>query len=499
MIRTFSIALLMAALVSFSAAAFCADALTFKLEAPSLSDSAGQPAAAPTPKAEGASTAAIGRVGMVREKTGIYQLRSAKSRRYVTVKPRTPLAIVKNNDGWYGVLMINGRTGWISSKYVDLTGYELVASRPTLPAMVSRSGLPDRLGAAGDLIKTAMSFTGVRYVFGGANPATGMDCSAFVRKVFSQYGVNLPRTAREQAQVGTTVPFDQLQPGDRLYFACDSLQHRPLRHLRRRRLFRALLPLAPRGRSGQPLKRFLRQESGHREEIVAEHKMKADKILILGNSITTHPALENSGWAGADWGMAASAREKDYVHLLTKRFADIAGGKPPEAMVANIADFEREYDTYDIAAAFKKYAEFKADVVILAIGENVPELSSEEAQGLYRDALRRLVALLREGNSPSMVMRSSFWPAGTRDEIMRQVCAESGGIYVDISHLGADESNHAYSEHAFQRADVGSHPGDKGMASIADAIWDAISEGRIYMPPPRPPETRSCRCKPPGS
>jgi cell wall-associated NlpC family hydrolase len=59
-----------------------------------------------------------------------------------------------------------------------------------------------------------------KYIYGGTNPATGMDCSAFVRMVFGQYNVKLPRTAREQALVGQTVPFDQLQPGDRLYFSC---------------------------------------------------------------------------------------------------------------------------------------------------------------------------------------------------------------------------------------------------------------------------------------
>ena len=65
-----------------------------------------------------------------------------------------------------------------------------------------------------------MQYAGVPYVYGGTSTTSGMDCSAFVRSVFGQYGVNLPRTARAQAQVGASVPFDQLQPGDRLYFAC---------------------------------------------------------------------------------------------------------------------------------------------------------------------------------------------------------------------------------------------------------------------------------------
>ncbi|MCE5197356.1 MAG: SGNH/GDSL hydrolase family protein [Armatimonadota bacterium] len=202
--------------------------------------------------------------------------------------------------------------------------------------------------------------------------------------------------------------------------------------------------------------------------------MKADKILILGNSITKHPGLENSGWPGKDWGMAASTPDKDYVHLLIKRFTEAAGGKAPEMMVRNIADFEREYDTYNISEALKACAEFKADIIILAINENVPDLTSDESQRLYHDALTRLLALLQSDNSPSLFVRSSFWPNEAKDAILRQVCAEVGGKYIDISNLSKDESNYARSERSFEHSGVADHPGDKGMASIADAIWNAI-------------------------
>jgi cell wall-associated NlpC family hydrolase len=59
----------------------------------------------------------------------------------------------------------------------------------------------------------------VPYVFGGSNPAVGLDCSGLVQLVFRQLGVALPRTAQQQFNATPRVPRDQLQPGDLVFFA----------------------------------------------------------------------------------------------------------------------------------------------------------------------------------------------------------------------------------------------------------------------------------------
>ncbi len=197
------------------------------------------------------------------------------------------------------------------------------------------------------------------------------------------------------------------------------------------------------------------------------------RVLFLGNSITRHPSKAEIGWR-ADWGMAASTRDRDYVHLLLSRMAQAAGGVSPEARIENIADFEREYAGCEFTARFEELAAFKADTIILAIGENVATLATEQDQARFREAVAALLAQVMANFSPALYVRSTFWPDPAKDDALRQACAQAGGTFVDISQLGADENNHARAERRFGHAGVAAHPGDAGMAAIADALWTAM-------------------------
>lgn len=67
------------------------------------------------------------------------------------------------------------------------------------------------------LKKSAFSFLGTRYRFGG-NSRNGLDCSSFVQHVFRELDINLPRTAREQFWTGEPVTSYDLQKGDLVFF-----------------------------------------------------------------------------------------------------------------------------------------------------------------------------------------------------------------------------------------------------------------------------------------
>ena len=67
------------------------------------------------------------------------------------------------------------------------------------------------------LKKAAYGFLGARYRFGG-NSRGSLDCSSFVQQVFREQKVNLPRTAREQFNVGSEVIRGDLRKGDLVFF-----------------------------------------------------------------------------------------------------------------------------------------------------------------------------------------------------------------------------------------------------------------------------------------
>ena len=63
----------------------------------------------------------------------------------------------------------------------------------------------------------ANRFLGAPYRWGGTTPAA-FDCSGFTRYIYSQLGVQLPRTAREQFRKGRPVKAGQWKPGDLIFF-----------------------------------------------------------------------------------------------------------------------------------------------------------------------------------------------------------------------------------------------------------------------------------------
>ncbi|EDL62804.1 C40 family peptidase, partial [Bacillus sp. SG-1] len=69
-----------------------------------------------------------------------------------------------------------------------------------------------------DIEDYSKQFVGTPYSWGGTTPS-GFDCSGFVTYVYSNYGVDLPRTSADQYNSGTAVNTSELEKGDLVFFS----------------------------------------------------------------------------------------------------------------------------------------------------------------------------------------------------------------------------------------------------------------------------------------
>ncbi len=104
------------------------------------------------------------------------------------------------------------------------------SSGPEAPAAEASAG-PSAVRSGGgvsraDIVASARRYLGIPYLWGGTDPAKGLDCSGLVMQVFKDHGIDLPRVSYQQATQGRAVPtLAQARPGDLLAF--DNSSFRP--------------------------------------------------------------------------------------------------------------------------------------------------------------------------------------------------------------------------------------------------------------------------------
>ena len=87
----------------------------------------------------------------------------------------------------------------------------------TAAAALSGAASGNGAAAAGKVLDAVQQYLGLPYVWGGNDPAVGLDCSSFVQNVYKDLGYTLPRVTWDQMNSGTEVAsMAQAQPGDLL-------------------------------------------------------------------------------------------------------------------------------------------------------------------------------------------------------------------------------------------------------------------------------------------
>ena len=191
------------------------------------------------------------------------------------------------------------------------------------------------------------------------------------------------------------------------------------------------------------------------------------RIMFVGNSITLHNPAPQIGWYGS-WGMAASSKEKDYVHLCINHVKR----KYPNASfcIVQAADWERGYKENNITDIFSEAQQFNPDVIITRLSENVP-VDYLEHESFIR-AMNELHRFLSGNNEQSkIIVTSSVFDSKIKDEVLEDYSKQFNAVYVYLDDYKKDEQNLA---HEFEHPGVRVHPSDKGMKFIADRIISAL-------------------------
>jgi cell wall-associated NlpC family hydrolase len=75
-----------------------------------------------------------------------------------------------------------------------------------------------RLSRGVRAVQIANRLTGTPYVWGGASPRSGFDCSGLVQYVYGKLGISLPHYTFSQYGRGRSVSRSSLRPGDLVFF-----------------------------------------------------------------------------------------------------------------------------------------------------------------------------------------------------------------------------------------------------------------------------------------
>jgi LysM repeat protein len=162
-------------------------------------------------------------LGRIAKKTGvsIKELKRLNSLGKNKVKPGMLLALRSASAAEEPRQRVVKRVLLRNSDLFNEKDYEQSLAELTEPDPGQQVDLSKNLELKTDNVKMlkskAYGFLGIRYRFGGSS-ARGIDCSSFVQQVFREMEVTLPRTAREQFEIGNEVAPGDLQKGDLVFF-----------------------------------------------------------------------------------------------------------------------------------------------------------------------------------------------------------------------------------------------------------------------------------------
>ncbi len=188
------------------------------------------------------------------------------------------------------------------------------------------------------------------------------------------------------------------------------------------------------------------------------------KVLILGNSVLKHAPASNIGWLG-DWGMAASATDKDFLNVYNRLLQVSDKYSYVDVSSKNIAGWEN-----DFSFNLKEFVDITSknyDVLIVRLGENVSNTAE------YQTALNKMINLFKSQNT-KVIITGTVWEDPIEEEIHKKVALENGYTYIPFESFRSNTKNYALG--LFENVGVAGHPSDLGMQVIGQLLYTTTIE-----------------------
>lgn len=190
----------------------------------------------------------------------------------------------------------------------------------------------------------------------------------------------------------------------------------------------------------------------------------ATSLLVIGNSIAEHGADASIGWNG-NWGMAASAENKDFAHLSS------AGLNLPLKIVNGAPAEQEPTDNGQPLLQLINAVMTQRTLTVIELGENVGSGDMAAFQPIF-DGLAQVASQGR-----AFVCLSTYWVNSAMDQLMEASCAAHGGTWIYIGDIYTDPNNPDYQgPPAFSNPSVEMHPHDWSMGQIADRVIDRTAD-----------------------
>ena len=198
--------------------------------------------------------------------------------------------------------------------------------------------------------------------------------------------------------------------------------------------------------------------------------------LAIGNSITRH-GLTDFWWNYA--GMAASDREHDYYHIVMKHLEEKYGNVNGEILNLSIWEVQAEDRDGTLPEYLEPFLNPDLDLITIMLGENADNLETYQ-----EDYVAMLKFIRSKAPNARILVVGDFWIVDGRDEMEFNACALTGAEYVSLDGIAGNEDYYCGigttvydkygNEHTVEHEGVAMHPGDAGMAAIAERIIEAI-------------------------